>query len=73
MAKKRYHVVLVTLSTKLEDGSRATINKSEICSCADRGSAELILHLLRENSSYKTLCNDKTAKDNESVRFLSID
>ena len=71
MARK-HHVVLVTLSAKVEDGSRKTIGKSEICSCPDRGTAELILYLLRENS-YKVICNDKTAKDNESMRFLSID
>ena len=72
MARKKYHVVLVTLSAKLEDGSRSTLNKSEICSCIDRGSAELILHLLRTNS-YSHICNDKTAKDNESMMFLSIE
>lgn len=71
MAKK-FHVVLLTLSAKLADGSRKTVNKSEICSCADRGSAELILHLLRENS-YKAICNYDTAKDNETMCFLSIE
>lgn len=72
MAKKKYHVLLITLSAKLDDGSRKTINKSEICSCSDRGLAELILHLLRENS-YKTICNYDTARDNENMRFLSIE
>ena len=72
MAKKKLHVMLITLSAKLDDGSRKTINKSEICSCPDRGTAELILYLLRENS-YKAICNDETAKDNERMMFLSIE
>ena len=72
MARKKYHVVLVTLSPKLEDGSRDTISKEEICSCNERGTEELIKHLLAENS-YKVICNKETAKDNESMRFLSID
>ena len=72
MARKKLHVMLITLSTKLDDGSRKIINKSEICSCPDRGTAELILYLLRENS-YKAICNDDTAKDNERMMFLSIE
>ena len=71
MARKKYRVMLVTLSTKLEDGSRKTINEVEICTCPNQGTAILILHLLRENP-YKVICNDKTAKDNESMKFLSI-
>jgi len=72
MAKKKYHVMLIILSAKLDDGSRKTISKSEICSCSDRGTAELILYLLRENS-YKAICNDDTAKDNENMILLSIE
>lgn len=69
--EKKYRVMLITLSAKLEDGSRKSIDEAEICTCPDQGTANLILHLLRENS-YKAICNDKTAKDNESMRFLSI-
>lgn len=68
---KKTKVVLVELSERLDDGSRKTIQTSEICSCGSRGTAELILHLLREQPSYKRLCNDKTAKDNERMFFLS--
>lgn len=68
---KKYHVMLTTLSCELEDGSRKTLSESEICSCPDRGSAELILHLLRENT-YKAICNQQTAKSNESIIFLTI-
>ena len=70
MAKKA-HVVLTTLSIKCEDGSRKTVDKNEICSCKDRGTAELIRRLLLDNS-YKELCR-KNVSDNERMFVLGVE
>lgn len=70
MAKKA-HVVLTTLSIKREDGSRKTVDKDEICSCKDRGTAELICRLLLDNN-YKELCR-KDVNDNERMYILGVE
>ena len=69
MARKKYHVVLVTLSPKLEDGSRDTINKAEICSCNERGTAELIKQFMTEK--YKSAGFNMDLK-NEQIRFVKL-
>lgn len=68
---KKTKVVFVTLSAQLDDGSRKTLSTSEICSCKDRGMAELIMALLRDNSAYRTVCDNDTAAPNECMYFLS--
>lgn len=67
--KKKSRVVLVHLSAKLEDGSRKTVETKEICSCNERGTAELIKFKLEPH--YKALCKESPA-DNESMWFLSV-
>lgn len=69
MARRKSRVVLVELSPKLEDGSRKTLQTQEICSCNERGTAELILYKLRPH--YAILCKEKF-EDNEHMFFLSI-
>ena len=66
---KKLKVMLVQLSPKLEDGSRKTIQEKEICSCNERGTAELILYRLRPD--YEVLCKTDV-KDNEYMWFLTI-
>lgn len=70
MAKKA-HVVLTTLSVKCGDGSRKTVDKNEICTCKDRGMAELICRLLLDNS-YKDLCREDVS-DNERMFILGVE
>lgn len=72
MARKKSKVVLVELSPKLADGSRKTVQEKEICSCPDRGTAELIAYTLRNNSSYGKIINHDTCKDNEHMWFISV-
>lgn len=69
MAKRKSRVVLVELSAKLDDGSRKTLQVKEICSCNERGTAELIKVRLKDD--YKVLCKENPG-DNEHMWFLSI-
>ena len=66
---KKYKVMFVTLSAVLEDGSRSTLMEEEICSCKNRGMAELILYRLREND-YKELLARKN--DNTPMYLLTV-
>ena len=69
---KKHHLILVTFSAQTEDGSRKTLDKTEICSTTSRGNVELIRHLLQEYSAYKeTARNDHKA--NETMRKLVIE
>lgn len=69
---KKHHLILVTFSAQTDDGSRKTLDKTEICSTASRGTAELIKKLLQEYSTYReTARNDHKA--NETIRKLVIE
>ena len=69
---KKSKVIWVTLSPKLNDGSRKIIDVKEICSCESHGTAQLIMYSLRRDSIYGRTENKQTAKDNESIYFLSV-
>lgn len=66
---KKWKVMLVELSPKMEDGSRRTVQEKEICSCKEHGTAELILYKIKDN--YSMLCKENTS-DTESKWFLTI-
>ena len=50
---KKHHLILVTFSAQTDDGSRKTLDKTEICSTASRGTAELIKKLLQDHTAYR--------------------
>lgn len=50
---KKHHLMLVTFSPQTEDGSRKTLDKTEICSTTSRGTAELIKKLLQDHTAYR--------------------
>lgn len=50
---KKHHLMLVTFSAQTEDGSRKTLDQTEICSSASRGTIELIKHLLQNHTAYR--------------------
>ncbi len=52
---KKTKVALITFSAEKEDGSRSTLQISEICSCKDKGTAELIRYKLADH--YACICN----------------
>ena len=64
-------IFLIELSPKLDDGSRKTLKETVICTCKERGNAELILSLLKEQSSFKKLISPK--KDNETMYLLNAE
>lgn len=64
-------IFLIELSPKLDNGSRKTVKETVIATCKERGSAELILSLLKEQPSFKKLISDK--KDNETKYLLTAE
>lgn len=50
---KKHHLILVTFSPQTDDGSRKTLDKTEICSTTSRGTAELIKKLLQDHTAYR--------------------
>lgn len=68
---KKYKLILVTLSPRTEDGDRKTLEQTEICSSASRGTIELIKHLLQDQTAYReTTKTEYTAA--ETIRQLVI-
>ena len=65
------NIFLVELSPKLEDGSRKTLSEKVIATSKDYGTAQLIVHLLRNHSGYKDLISPK--KDNERLYLLTAE
>ena len=66
---KKPKVILTQFSAKLDDGSRKTIQRKVICTCEDRGTAELILYRIRDD--YRVLTDD--IADNKPIWYLSVD
>ncbi|MEG2013851.1 MAG: hypothetical protein RR063_11715 [Anaerovoracaceae bacterium] len=56
---KKPKVVLHTYSRELDDGSRKLVGSKTICTCGERGNADLICALLRDGQ-YKTLLENYT-------------
>ena len=70
---KKYKVTVTTLSHKRDDGSRVTVSKNEICSCKDRGTAELINYLLLNYSAYRNLDNRNSCAANETMYLVTVE
>lgn len=66
---KKYKVMFVTLSAVLKDGSRSTLMEEEICSCKNRGMAEIIYRSLKEDC-YRELLSIKN--DNTPMYLLTV-
>ena len=66
---KKAKVTLIQFCAKLEDGSRKTIQRITICSCDDRGTAELIRYKLADH--YSTLTDNKA--DNMPIWLLTVE
>lgn len=69
---KKYKLFLVTLSPRTEDGDRKTLEQTEICSAASRGTAELIKHLLENHSAYRETARTVWSAG-ETIRKLIIE
>lgn len=67
---KKPKVNLVTLSQKLDDGSRNTLSTKNICTCNERGTAEVICKLLSEET-YKSLLEEKS--DDKQIYLLLVE
>ena len=65
---KKFKVVLVEHSEKLDDGNRKLLGESVICTCSERGTAELIKHLLEP--SYDEIINHNDP--NRHIYHLAI-
>lgn len=71
---RKYKVMCLTFSAQRMDGSRATIDKQEFCSCKSRGAAELIKRLLLDNSNPQyCLDNRAVCRPNEQMRCLIVE
>ena len=64
-------IFLLQLSPVTDDGSRKTVKETVIATCKSYGDAELIVSLLRNHSSYKTLLSPK--QDNETMFILNAE
>lgn len=65
---KKYKVVLVEHSEVLENGSRKLLSEKVLCTCDEKGTAELIKVLL--GPPYEVLTG--TDKPNEHLYHLAI-
>lgn len=69
---KKHHLMLVTFSAQTDDGSRKTLDKTEICSTASRGAAELIKKLLQDHTAYRDTARAEYSAT-ESIQKLVIE
>lgn len=69
---KKHHLFLVTFSPQTDDGSRKTLDKTEICSTTSRGNAELIKKLLQDHSAYRETARTVYSA-HETIRKLVIE
>lgn len=67
---KKIKIFLIEYSAKREDGSRVTLSKEELCSCKDKGTAELIFNFLKNQQSFKNLCKNNDDYENNIFRLI---
>lgn len=69
MATKRFKVLFEEYSEITDKGTRKLIQRKEICTCNERGTAELIKQFMTEK--YKSAGFNMDLK-NEQIRFVKL-